>query len=288
MTTSLETGAQPLIIIGAARSGTNMLRHLLTAVPGFATWPCDEINPIWRHGNRDHPDDELPPDLARVAVQAYIRRRFDGLARRTGAGVVVEKTCANSLRVPFVDRVLPDARYVVIERNGYDAVASATQRWRVGTDLRYTLRKARYVPIADMPAWAWRFLRLRLERVLSDDDALTSWGPRFAGMDAALRDEPLARVAALQWARCVAHSRAALSAVSADRVYPVCYDHLVRDSHAEISQLLAWCGVDPDADLVERLAATIRGDRSGHGRDRLGRSTVEQISDIVDEVGATA
>lgn len=288
MTASLDTGAQPLIIIGAARSGTNMLRDLLTAVPGFATWPCDEINPIWRHGNRDHPDDELPADLARQPVQTSIRRQFDRLARRTGADVVVEKTCANSLRVPFVYRVLPDARFVVIERNGYDAVASAMQRWRAGTDLRYTLRKARYVPAADTPAWAWRFLRLRLERVLGDDDALPSWGPRFAGMDAALRDEPLARVAALQWARCVAHSREALTTVSADRVYPVCYDHLVRDSHAEISQLLAWCGVDPDADLVERLAATIRSDRSGHGRDRLGRSTVEQISDIVDEVGATA
>ena len=48
-----------IIIIGAPRSGTNMLRDVLTALPGFETWPCDEINLAWRHGNRALPSDEL-------------------------------------------------------------------------------------------------------------------------------------------------------------------------------------------------------------------------------------
>ena len=39
----------PVIIIGAGRSGTNMLRDLLAQLPQFSTWPCDEINYIWRH-----------------------------------------------------------------------------------------------------------------------------------------------------------------------------------------------------------------------------------------------
>ena len=42
---------QPVVIIGAARSGTNMLRDVLVKLPGVGTWPCDEINYIWRHGN---------------------------------------------------------------------------------------------------------------------------------------------------------------------------------------------------------------------------------------------
>lgn len=288
MTTSLATGAQPLMIVGAARSGTNMLRDLLTAVPGFATWPCDEINPIWRHGNRDHPDDELPAELAREPVRTYIRGRFDQLARRTGARIVVEKTCANTLRVPFVDRVLPDARYVVIERDGCDAVASALQRWCAGVDLRYTLRKARYVPVVDVPAWAWRFLELRVRRVLATDDVPTSWGPRFHGMEAVLRREPLVRVAAMQWARCVSRAREALGSLPSDRVYPVAYEHLATDPHAEVRQLLTWCGVQTDMELVDQLATAVRSDRIGRGRDRLGQSAVREIADIVDAVGATA
>ena len=34
----------PVVIIGAPRSGTNMLRDVLVGVGGYATWPCDEIN----------------------------------------------------------------------------------------------------------------------------------------------------------------------------------------------------------------------------------------------------
>lgn len=288
MTASLASGAQPLIVIGAARSGTNMLRDLLTAVPGFATWSCDEINPIWRHGNRDHRHDELDAALATPQARSYIRRRFDRLARRSDAHTVVEKTCANSLRIPFVDRVLPDARYVVIERDGYDVVASALQRWCAGVDLRYTLRKARYVPATDAPAWAWRFLALRIGHAWSDGQALSSWGPRFDGMDAALRDEPLARVAAMQWARCVARTRVAVRPLPSDRVYLLSYEELVTDPRTEIGQLLTWCGVDPDSDLTGRLTATIHTDRVGHGRERLGRPTVAEIGDVVDAIGATA
>ena len=44
---------KPLIIIGAGRSGTNALRDALTTFSKISSWPCDEINPIWRHGNLD-------------------------------------------------------------------------------------------------------------------------------------------------------------------------------------------------------------------------------------------
>ena len=53
-----------VVIIGAPRSGTNMLRDILSTFEGVATWPCDEINYIWRHGNMSYPSDEIPRELA--------------------------------------------------------------------------------------------------------------------------------------------------------------------------------------------------------------------------------
>lgn len=287
MNASLASGAQPLIIIGAPRSGTNLLRDLLTELPGHATWACDEINPIWRHGNGGHPDDELTPDQARSEVRRYIRRRFDSLARRCEARVVVEKTCANALRVDFVQRVLPDAKFVVIERDGYDAVASALLRWRAGTNLAYTLRKGRYVPATDLPVWSWGFVTSRLGRWRGEAQALPSWGPRFAGMDVELRRGSLARVAAMQWARCVSRARAHLLTLPPERRHWIRYDKLANSRHEELAGLLAWCGVTPVADLLDRLAGTIRMDRVGHGRERLGPA-VDEIQEIIDQVGAAA
>ena len=98
---------ESVIIIGAPRSGTNMLRDMLVKLPGVGTWPCDEINYIWRHGNVRYQSDELFPENATTKVQAYVRKQFENIAKAQDLQTVVEKTCANSLRVGFVDRILP-------------------------------------------------------------------------------------------------------------------------------------------------------------------------------------
>ena len=57
-----------IIIVGAARSGTNMLRDILCFFNGVETWPCDEINYIWRYGNASFPTDGFSRDMATKKV----------------------------------------------------------------------------------------------------------------------------------------------------------------------------------------------------------------------------
>ncbi len=111
---------EKIVIIGAPRSGTNMLRDLLVELPGVGTWPCDEINYIWRHGNVHHPSDVFTAEMASNGVKKYIRGHFDRYAQSHNLNILVEKTCANSLRVGFVDEVIPDAKYVFIVRDGLE------------------------------------------------------------------------------------------------------------------------------------------------------------------------
>ena len=49
----------PVIIIGAPRSGTNMLRNILSSLDKIDTWPFDEINFMWRHGHSFNSSDEF-------------------------------------------------------------------------------------------------------------------------------------------------------------------------------------------------------------------------------------
>ena len=60
----MSKASENIVLVGAPRSGTNMLRDVLTALDGIGTWPCDEINYIWRHGNVRYPSDELPRENA--------------------------------------------------------------------------------------------------------------------------------------------------------------------------------------------------------------------------------
>lgn len=235
----------PVVVIGAGRSGTNLLRDLICSHDGFGTWPCDEINYIWRHGNRDNPVDELRPEDARPEVVRYIRRAFDKQRERQGGGVVVEKTCASSLRVGFVDAVLPEARFVCIVRDGRDVVASAMDRWTASLDLRYLARKARFVPLGDLPYYGLRYLGARIHRLRPREQRVGSWGPRFVGMRELLADTTLSEVCAYQWRRCVDAADEQLRTIDSARVHRLRYEDLVASPAEETRRLEEFLGVPP-------------------------------------------
>jgi hypothetical protein len=235
---------RPLIIVGAARSGTNVLRDALVSLPGFGTWPCDEINPLWRHGNAGHPSDELTPDHATAEVSAYLRGAFGrAQARFVGTGldgVLVEKTCATALRVAFVRAVFPEARFIHIVRDGRDAVVSARERWTSGTSLSYIARKARFVPASDLPRYGARFVAGRIKQLVSGERRLSSWGPRFNGMDDWVRSGSVLRVCGKQWSDCVDASSQALSDLGPFDSIRIRYEDFVAEPRHELGRLAEW------------------------------------------------
>lgn len=258
------TGSRrPVVIIGAPRSGTNMLRDAISALPRFATWPCDEINLIWRHGNVHEPSDEFTRAHARPEIRAFIRRAFDRIGRRQRAASIVEKTCANSLRVDFVDAVLPDARFVYIVRDGRDASISAARRWRGGIDFAYTLRKARYVPPSDLPLYLRGFLSNRVHRLASKERRLGSWGPRFRDIDVALKELSLLEVCALQWKRCVDLSDVQLSKIQSERVYRLSYERFVQDPAEQLQQMIVALGETARSDEISAAVTGVTEANAG-------------------------
>ena len=226
----------PVVIIGAGRSGTNMLRDILTQLPGVVTWPCDEINYIWRHGNVTCASDEFDPDMATPDVQRYVRSAFDRIGRGNVTHVV-EKTCANSLRVGFVDRILPNACYINLVRDGRDVALSASKRWAAPLDVPYVIRKARFVPKSDLPYYAIRYLWSRVYRLVSDENRLSFWGPRYQEMATAHVDHNLLEVCALQWQRCVQRADAAFKEISPSRVRQLRYEDFVSEPTHYLRQL---------------------------------------------------
>lgn len=210
-----------LVIIGAPRSGTNMLRDVLTSFGGIGTWPCDEINYIWRHGNVRYPSDEIPADRATPAAAAYIRARFEDIRRTQNVRIVVEKTCASCLRVPFINKVLPEARYVYIYRDGIDATGSAKLRWTAKLDIPYLMEKVRFVPLTDLPYYGLRYFWSRIYRVFSREKRLAFWGPKLDNMDEILEKHTLNEVCALQWQRCVEKADSDLAQIEPERVIRV-------------------------------------------------------------------
>lgn len=282
MSVTVNTPSE-LIIVGAPRSGTNMLRDVLTSFDDIGTWPCDEINYIWRHGNVRYPSDEIPAERATPAVARYIRARFEDVRKEQGVSIVVEKTCANCLRIPFVDKVVPDAKYVYIYRDGIDATGSAKLRWTAKLDIPYILEKVRFVPKLDLPYYGLRYFWSRIYRFFSREKRLAFWGPKLDNMDEILQKHSLNEVCALQWQRCVDKADKDLAALGADKVLRVRYEDFVSDPVPELQRILDFLGYKADTEKVVAAVAGVSNKSLGKGRKALGDAEVARLEALTEE-----
>jgi len=274
---------QPVIIVGAPRSGTNMLRDMLVELQGVATWPCDEINYVWRHDNVRYPSDEFTPEMATPSVAAYIQRQFNKFAVQTHADVVVEKTCANSLRVGFVDQVIPDAKYIFIVRDGLDAVGSALERWQASLDIPYILKKAKYVPVTDLPYYATRYLLNHIYRLASREKRLAFWGPAMNNIEELLAKHTLTEVCALQWKACVDSSERDLAEMPSDRVIRVSYESFVKNPVTEFEKIADFVGKETPESVKEYLRKNVRPGSVGKGRKALGGKQITTLRPLISD-----
>lgn len=273
----------PVIIVGAPRSGTNMLRDVLTSFNGVATWPCDEINYIWRHGNVRYPSDEIPVERATPAVKKYIIQRFKNVCEKYSADIVVEKTCANTLRVPFVDAVVPNAKYIFIYRDGIDATGSAKQRWTARLDIPYILEKVRFVPKVDLPYYGLRYFWARMYRLISREKRLAFWGPALDNMQNILQKHTLNEVCALQWQRCVDNAEKAFSEMPADKVVRVRYEDFVHQPVRELARILEFMGKEVEPGKIAKAVEGVSSRSLGKGRKTLGEEEVANLEALVGE-----
>jgi len=257
------------------------LRDVLVSFPGCGTWPCDEINYIWRHGNAGFPSDEFSVDMARPSVARYIRSCFERLARKKKINTIIEKTCANSLRVEFIDKIFPKARYIYIVRDGLDTVASAKKRWQAKLDVLYLLRKARYVPVMDFPYYVFRYAANRLYRFFSREQRVAFWGPSFSGLDVALRENTLDEVCALQWRRCVDRADEAFQKIDPKRVCRVSYEAFVTNPAGEVERIVEFMGGNMNSLIAENSVRDVSAASVGKGRRGLERKSIERLRGIL-------
>ena len=118
---------RPIVILGAARSGTTLTGEILGRHPDVAYW----IEPkyVWRYGRPLARDDIRTAAEATLRVRHYIRRAFNQYTERRGKSRFMEKTPSNCFRLPFVHAVLPNARFLHIVRDGRDVARSAVKKW---------------------------------------------------------------------------------------------------------------------------------------------------------------
>ena len=274
---------RPLVLLGAARSGTKILRDSLATAAAVPAVPYD-VGYVWRYGNESATDDCLDPSLVRRRNRRLVRAFLAGYADTQGR--VIEKTVGNALRAPFVAEILPEAVFVHLVRDGADVVESALREWRRPVDWRYVVRKSRHVPVRVGVSHARRFLRTSVRRDVGADHA-RSWGPRYPGIDQDLADEGLLVTVARQWRESVGIARRDVPHVAC--VTELRYEDLVEAPRETLESVLSAVGWRPDPTELARAVTGITPGRAGSGRARLDsaqRAVLDrEMGDVLEDLG---
>jgi hypothetical protein len=230
---------RPVFIVAAPRSGSTLLFETLACSPQLATlggeahWLVEGIEPL-RPGAPGVDSNRLTAAHATDAIgQALVHAAGERLVDAGGAAVrdgaaarLLEKTPKNALRIPFFDRIFPDARFVFLWRDPRENLASIMEGWRGDRWITY--------PRLDGWEGPWSFL------------LPPGWRE--------LRGRPLEEIAAHQWDSANRIALDDLAALDPQRWCALDYAALIAQPEAAIRRICAFAGIPFDAALARRVA----------------------------------
>jgi hypothetical protein len=277
--------------VGAARSGTNFLGEVLSQHPQLAYWRRPKY--IWRYGNAWKPDDCLTPADARPRVVRYIHKQFGNYLRRSGRERLLVCTQANILSVDFVHAVFPRGKIVHIIRNGREVAASQKEEWTIHNPLlvakadkpafyQVVYRRAREVPIMDLPAYFTEFLGTTWT-MLRGSKYRYSMGPKIKDWRKLKSEMDRLAFTALTWRECVMAARHAGRKLPAGTYYEIKFEDLVSRPEESLPPLLEFLELPPAKEIDDFIARKVKRDVSGKWLKKL---TPEEMAIIDPYVAA--
>lgn len=122
----------PVFVVGCSRSGTTITYETLGLSPQLLKFGY-ELPRFWNslHGPMTNNwDSEAAGTEHADPTHRLIALRY--FYQHLGVGRVIDKTCINVMRIPYLDALFPNSKFVFIQRDGRDNISSMMDGWRFG------------------------------------------------------------------------------------------------------------------------------------------------------------
>ena len=272
----------PILIAGAPRSGTKMLRELLKLHPDI-TGPVYEKERVWCHGNPARMNRSLSVEDLTSQTKTFVRSHFEREARKHPGKMIVDKNVCHCLRIAFIHQIFPKSPIIHIVRDGRDAVCSIWERWKNPLDLAYIIRN-RAFSLRELPHFLKRQLEWKRQRLLRRKKVVNWWGPQFDDMKNLSENYSVIEICGIQWLRCVEAAVEGLELLENGTHILVKYENILRSPADEMAKICAFLGLDVDGPLRRKFEGFVRP--SGLNRWRLDL-TARQVRLLMRQIEKT-
>lgn len=229
---------RPVFIVSSPRSGSTLLFETLAGAPDIYTIGGEShrmIEQVKGLSPRDRGFDsnvlnaaDATPDIVRE-LRGHFRgalRSREGHAPPAWPVRMLEKTPKNALRIPFLNEVFPDGRYVFLYRDARETIASMMDAWKSG-------RFRTYPGLPGWPQMPWSLV------------LVPGWRELAA--------KPLHEVVAAQWETTMNSLLDGLSLVPRGNWCSMDYAELLKRPQAQMEALCGLLGLAWDRNLGDQL-----------------------------------
>jgi LPS sulfotransferase NodH len=242
MVVPAATLERPMFIIAAPRSGSTLLYETLAVhdalctLGGEAHWLVESISEL-QLGSPGVASNRLDAGHANEAIRSEILQRIaEKLVDSRGQPIttaarrrMLEKTPKNALRIPFFNRLFPDAFFIFLWREPVGNISSIIEAWRSGKWKTYNGLHGFDGPWSLIlpPGWV------------------------------SLNGKSLEEIAAFQWQTTNQIAMADLESLPRERWCVVNYQELLDDPTTTVLRLCERIGIEADDNLRRRLGSPL-------------------------------
>ena len=240
---------RPIFIISAPRSGSTLLFESISKTSNF--WTLGEechtiyraipsLDPVTNNYDsgaltRKQADPETS-NIVRAGFTMYLRHhegtRFIQIPENLRPKNIrfLEKTPRNSLNIPFLNKIFPDASYIFLMRDAPSNINSIIEAWQVG------LQDGSFVTFNNLKDWDRKHWCMLLP---------PEWRK--------LNGQTLAEIAAFQWKSCNEIIMRDLKEIPEARKTYIRYEDFINNPRHELERLIKFSAIKPDQDALNLI-----------------------------------
>ncbi|MDA3790863.1 MAG: sulfotransferase [Desulfobacula sp.] len=290
-----------VFIVGSPRSGTTVLGTIFDRHKDISQWY--EPYFIWDKYFRNAEDDERNKKDATPLVKAYMRKMFGTYRTKRGTQLVVDKSPRNSLKIPFILEIFPNAKFVHILRDGRDTTLSINKEWKKRLAIAGTggnrasfdyQRSAKVINkwLNRQPYMIDRVKAFWFEthgNVLSKKKHLNrlrwngdvGWGPRFKNWTDIYNESSMLQFNSHQWVNCVKRINEAWTNIPEKNKIEIRYEDLITQPDKTLEALFTFMQLGYNHTFLSSIPK-LKRDNFNKWKKEFASSELSEINPILD------